>query len=217
MDLAGRLRRLLLLAGLLLGDGAAHAAQHALRIGTPRQRLGDRAEEALEIGHAPHAEKARRLTHLEQEGRAQALDEYVADGGCSPDDIGRIVLSTTLTTNAVVQGNVPPVGVIVSGGPGIDPALYRLSDHYYQVSGAIDHRGRERQALDHHQIQGVADELAAKDVRHVAVALAVEREFVVPNGHMRSIASLSAPLARRPLVPYPPCRWGAFSRPLAKR
>jgi N-methylhydantoinase A len=89
--------------------------------------------------------------------------------GCSPDDIGRIVLSTTLTTNAVVQGNVPPVGVIVSGGPGIDPALYRLSDHYYQVSGAIDHRGRERQALDHHQIQGVADELAAKDVRHVAV------------------------------------------------
>jgi N-methylhydantoinase A/oxoprolinase/acetone carboxylase beta subunit len=89
--------------------------------------------------------------------------------GRPPDDIGRIVLSTTLTTNAVVQGNVPPVGVIVSGGPGIDPAAHRISDHYYPVAGAIDHRGRERQSLDLNQIRRIADDLAANDIRHVAV------------------------------------------------
>ena len=31
----------------------------------------------------------------------------------APHDIKRIVLSTTLTTNAVVQGNMSPVGIIV--------------------------------------------------------------------------------------------------------
>ena len=40
--------------------------------------------------------------------------------GVAPDAIHRIVLSTTLTTNAVVQGKTPPVGVIVTAGPGID-------------------------------------------------------------------------------------------------
>ena len=38
-----------------------------------------------------------------------------------PDAVDRIVLSTTLTTNAVVQQKTPAVGMIVSSGPGIDP------------------------------------------------------------------------------------------------
>jgi hypothetical protein len=40
--------------------------------------------------------------------------------------IQRIVLSTTLTTNAVVQDKFPPVAMIVSAGPGIDPQHYRI-------------------------------------------------------------------------------------------
>ena len=37
------------------------------------------------------------------------------------EKINRIVLSTTLTTNAIVQNKTQPVGMIVAGGPGIDP------------------------------------------------------------------------------------------------
>src|SRR5512134_3593310 len=63
--------------------------------------------------------------------------------GVPVQDIRRIVLSTTLATNAVVQDKVPPVGMIVSAGPGIDPEQFRTNPHYICVSGSIDHRGRE--------------------------------------------------------------------------
>ena len=89
--------------------------------------------------------------------------------GRPPDVIERMVLSTTLTTNAVVQAAVPPVGVIVAGGPGIDPAHFRLSAHYYHVHGAIDHRGRERQPVDIGEIDRIARELTECGVRHAAV------------------------------------------------
>ena len=41
-----------------------------------------------------------------------------------PEDIKnleRIVLSTTLTTNAVVQNQLAPVGLVVMNGPGVSP------------------------------------------------------------------------------------------------
>ena len=60
-----------------------------------------------------------------------------------PSKIKRVVLSTTLTTNAVVQKKIPQVGMIVSSGPGINPEFYRTNSHFYPVSGSIDHRGRE--------------------------------------------------------------------------
>ncbi|MFH1982385.1 MAG: hydantoinase/oxoprolinase family protein [Pseudomonadota bacterium] len=95
------------------------------------------------------------------------IDAVMADR--APDTIARMVLSTTLTTNAVVQGKIPPVGVIVTGGPGVDPANYRLCDHYYHARGAIDHRGREREPVDADEIGRIAREMTAQGVRHAAV------------------------------------------------
>jgi N-methylhydantoinase A/oxoprolinase/acetone carboxylase beta subunit len=43
-----------------------------------------------------------------------------------PKDIKRVVISTTLTTNAIVQQNMDPVGIIVSAGPGIDPEAFKI-------------------------------------------------------------------------------------------
>jgi N-methylhydantoinase A/oxoprolinase/acetone carboxylase beta subunit len=86
-----------------------------------------------------------------------------------PKDISRIVLSTTLTTNAIVQQNVPPVGMIVSGGPGINPAHFQTNSHYYTVSGSIDHRGREIQPLNSEEIQRAADSLIAEGIQTVGV------------------------------------------------
>lgn len=95
------------------------------------------------------------------------LEEISA--GITPREVRRVVLSTTLTTNAVVQGKVGKVGMIVSAGPGIDPEFFRTGAHYFCVSGSIDHRGREREALDTHQIRDIAGRLKAADVRHVGV------------------------------------------------
>ena len=48
-----------------------------------------------------------------------------------PKKIKRIVISTTLTTNTIIQQNMNPVGMIVSAGPGIDPEFFSTGEHYY--------------------------------------------------------------------------------------
>jgi N-methylhydantoinase A len=91
--------------------------------------------------------------------------------------IQRIVLSTTLTTNAVVQGKLPPVAMIVSAGPGIGPQHYRIGAHYYPVAGAIDHRGRETAPLDPAELQ----DIAARIKREAIPTVGVVGKFSVRN------------------------------------
>ncbi len=96
-----------------------------------------------------------------------SLEEVTA--GVRMSQIRRIVLSTTLTTNAIVQGKMPPVGMIVAGGPGLDPDLFRTNPQYFTVSGAIDHRGREISPVVESEIRGIADVFEREGIRHVGV------------------------------------------------
>ena len=89
--------------------------------------------------------------------------------GIAPDTIERLVLSTTLTTNAVVQGKFPAVGMIVTGGPGINPEFYRPCDDYHIAVGAIDHRGRETAAIDPSQIDAITEQMTGKGLELVGV------------------------------------------------
>ncbi|MGE4556415.1 MAG: hydantoinase/oxoprolinase family protein [Desulfovibrionaceae bacterium] len=75
-----------------------------------------------------------------------ALEEILAqvDAGA----VRQLNLSTTLSTNALVQGRIDDVGVLVSCGPGVDPASFAPGRHFYIIDGAIDHRGVESRALD---------------------------------------------------------------------
>ncbi len=68
-------------------------------------------------------------------------------------DIHRINLSTTLSTNAIVEGTTEKVGMIVSAGPGIEPNLFKIGEHYHRVDGALDHRGTEILQLDRRQLE----------------------------------------------------------------
>ncbi len=96
-----------------------------------------------------------------------ALDQITA--GIDPHRIERMVMSTTLTTNAIIQQKLPAVGMIVSGGPGIDPAFYRTNDHYACVAGSIDHRGREIKPIDPAEIEVVRDGFLHAGIRNVGV------------------------------------------------
>ena len=89
--------------------------------------------------------------------------------GIDPETVDRLVLSTTLTTNAVVQHQTPPVGMIVSSGPGIDPEFYRTNAYYYAVAGSIDHRGREVEPIDTGEIEKIIDALKKEGIRYVGV------------------------------------------------
>jgi len=83
--------------------------------------------------------------------------------------IRRIVLSTTLTTNAVIQNTIPAVGMIVSAGPGIDPEHFRTNPHYVCVKGSIDHRGREVEPVRPEEIQAAAEGFRKHGIRQVGV------------------------------------------------
>ncbi|OQY50289.1 MAG: hydantoinase [Desulfobacteraceae bacterium 4572_89] len=86
-----------------------------------------------------------------------------------PDGIKRVVISTTLTTNAIIQHNMEPVGMIVSSGPGIDPEFFRTGDQYYPVTGSINHRGREKAQVNEMEIKDIAQKLKKAGVEYVGV------------------------------------------------
>lgn len=86
-----------------------------------------------------------------------------------PKAIERLVLSTTLTTNAIIQGLTPDFGMIVMAGPGIDPESFRTHEHYYPICGALDHRGRETEPIDAEELRFVTRKLKSAGIRHVGV------------------------------------------------
>ncbi len=110
-----------------------------------------------------------------------------ATAGVDSADIRRIVLSTTLTTNAIIQDTIPAVGMIVSAGPGIDPEHFRTNPHYVCVKGSIDHRGREVEPIRPEEVLSAAEGFRKNGIRQVGVVA----KFSVRNpAHEVRIAEL---------------------------
>jgi len=81
------------------------------------------------------------------------------------DTVTQLNLSTTLSTNAIVQNKTEDVGVIVSSGPGIDPHNYMPCKDFHVIDGSIDHRGNEVRALSTRQITKAIDSCRENGVR----------------------------------------------------
>ena len=89
--------------------------------------------------------------------------------GMDPQAIQRVVVSTTLATNAIIQGKTEPVGILVASGPGVNPHAFTIGDHYYVVGGAIDHRGQEIAPINDEEVLEVARKLKSENVRNLAL------------------------------------------------
>ncbi|HMK60474.1 MAG TPA: hydantoinase/oxoprolinase family protein [Dissulfurispiraceae bacterium] len=85
-----------------------------------------------------------------------------------PSKIEAITLSTTLTTNILLEGKAEEVGVIVSSGPGIDPELHRIGKNFFPIDGSIDHRGEERKTINKSQLEDSVAECRKKGIRAYA-------------------------------------------------
>lgn len=86
-----------------------------------------------------------------------------------PDKIKRIVLSTTLTTNAIVQQKLEKVGMIVLSGPGMDPMLFKTNEDFAVVEGVMDHRGREIIPVNENEIRHTGERFREKGIRQIGV------------------------------------------------
>jgi N-methylhydantoinase A/oxoprolinase/acetone carboxylase beta subunit len=86
-------------------------------------------------------------------------------GKVDKDAVTQLNLSTTLSTNAIVQNKTEDVGVIVSSGPGIDPHNFMPCKDFHVIDGSIDHRGNEVRALSTRQLAEAVDSCRDNGVR----------------------------------------------------
>lgn len=89
-----------------------------------------------------------------------------------PDDIKklqRIVLSTTISTNAVVQNQMDEVGLIVMNGPGVAPQDLPLADKTRLVAGYMNHRGMEAEPINKAELEEAQYLLEKKGIDHFAI------------------------------------------------
>lgn len=97
----------------------------------------------------------------------QALEEiwraYPGDGPV------RLHLSTTLSTNAVVEGRGVPTQVVAVPGPGVNLESLKLPFTIHELKGYIDHRGREVAPLDPVELAGLREVLGGGEGEAVAV------------------------------------------------
>jgi N-methylhydantoinase A len=81
----------------------------------------------------------------------------------------RVVLSTTISTNAIVQNKVDRVGMLVVSGPGLPPSLYSVPRDTCFISGYINHRGMEIAAIDRNEAVLIRDGFISEGIRNVGI------------------------------------------------
>lgn len=98
--------------------------------------------------------------------------------GQEPSQIERIILSTTISTNAIIEHKTDSVGMIIQCGPGLENDFLRCGRENIFISGYIDHRGREVSPINSSEIW-----YAIKTFKnHNISAVAVTGKFSVRNG-----------------------------------
>ncbi len=116
-------------------------------------------------------------------GVSEAINLAVAQlpAGLAPQDIGLVSVSTTLATNAVVEGHGSPVAVVLVGfddrmaeRTGIASAFPGLP--IIRIAGGHDHNGAPAQPLDLQALQQALDTVSAS-----VDAFAVASTFAVRN------------------------------------
>lgn len=123
-----------------------------------------------------------------EEGVLSGIDSVLGDTGTDPERVDFLAHGTTVGTNAVLEGDLPEVGLVTNAGledvleigDQTRPSLYDLQAekpdppvprrHRYGVPGRLDADGRVVDELDEDRVQAVARELADADLDAVVVS-----------------------------------------------
>jgi len=96
-----------------------------------------------------------------------ALDGILS--GVEPEQIERMAFSTTLATNAIVEDRLGRTGMIISAGPGIDPACFSVGPSFHVVEGCLDHQGFEAVPLDKSSVMEAAEKIQGEGINTIGV------------------------------------------------
>lgn len=90
-------------------------------------------------------------------------------GAIDPGKIKRMVFSTTVATNAIVQDKLEPAGMIVSAGPGMNPEWFSVGPSFHIVGGCLDHQGFEAMGVEREAVEKAAEAVLAKGISVVGI------------------------------------------------
>lgn len=97
----------------------------------------------------------------------QILEESLE--GLNPDEIKRIHLSTTVCTNAIVEGRSSKVGLVLQTGPGMLWDYSEVSPHVAMISGSVDHRGKVVKDFDRSELEKIKKDFKSAGLDAIAV------------------------------------------------
>jgi len=95
------------------------------------------------------------------------LDQLLAS--TSVEQLERIVISTTLVTNLLAQGEGEPTALVLLPGPGLPLEVYNMFPQTYFLRGSVDFRGRTTAEIDQNEITKTIQAIEAVGISKVAV------------------------------------------------
>jgi N-methylhydantoinase A/oxoprolinase/acetone carboxylase beta subunit len=131
-------------------------------------------------------------------GVIEALERVIAVAGAdAAANVRLVAISTTLATNAVVEGHGSPIAILLAGFDAEMVARSKLVETFPQlpvevITGGHDHNGDELAPLDEHAVEAVV-----RRHRDAVAAFAVASRFAVRNAahehRVRAIIEREAP------------------------
>jgi len=89
--------------------------------------------------------------------------------GYDKSKIKRINLSTTVSTNAIVENTTSPVGMIIQSGPGLPHDFLACGEENVFISGYVDHRGTVVENFNVEEIENAIELFKEKSIDSYAV------------------------------------------------
>ncbi len=131
--------------------------------------VGGTHTDAVLIDHFTVRKKAKVLT--DEKNLLASLLEVTTEL-INEETIGsleRVVLSTTISTNAIVQNKIDRVGMMVVSGPGLPPSLLGAPDDTRYLSGYVNHRGIQVEEIDCEEAEQIGDHFQAVGIEHCGI------------------------------------------------
>lgn len=142
-------------------------------------------------------------------GLVRGVNDILAPTGAGADDVAGLVHGTTVATNALLQGQIDSLGLIVTAGFRhiLEIARQAVPDGYgnsyfwvkperlvplqfvREVGGRLDFRGNELRALDEDSVRAAARHFRAHQIRAIGICLI---HSYANDAHERRVAEIVA-------------------------
>ena len=132
--------------------------------------VGGTHTDAVLIEHVKVIKKSKVLTNDKNllASLLAVTNELIDDANIS--QLEKVVLSTTISTNAIVQNKVDRVGLMLVSGPGQYPAPLGIdTEDAFFLSGYANHRGIEIFPIDPGEVSRIGEHFRSTGIGHVGI------------------------------------------------